>query len=94
MYIQGEKAYDYHVKNYGHPSKFGFMEIDNICKAERWGPERLIGLYKRAGGKYFFAMGAHHDNLDMYDSAQKQVARHVRSMIASPTGRRPRPAFR
>ena len=21
MYIQGEKDYDYHVKNYGHPSK-------------------------------------------------------------------------
>jgi hypothetical protein len=32
-------------------------------------PERLIGLYKRAGAKYFFAMGAHHDNFDMYDSA-------------------------
>ena len=69
MYIQGNKAYDYHVKTYGHPSKVGFMEIDNIWKAEKWDPERLIGLYKRAGAKYFFAMGAHHDNLDMYDSA-------------------------
>jgi alpha-L-fucosidase len=69
MYIQGNKAYDYHVKTYGHPSKVGFMEIDNIWKAEKWDPERLIGLYKRAGAKYFFAMGAHHDNFDMYDSA-------------------------
>ena len=69
MYIQGERDYDYHVKNYGHPSKVGFMEIDNIWKAEKWDPERLIGLYKRAGAKYFFAMGTHHDNLDMYDSA-------------------------
>ena len=51
------------------PPRFGFMEIDNIWKAEKWDPERLIGLYKRAGAKYFFAMGAHHDNLDMYDSA-------------------------
>ena len=24
MYIQGERQYDYHVKTYGHPSKFGF----------------------------------------------------------------------
>jgi alpha-L-fucosidase len=68
MYIQGEKDYDYHVKTYGHPSKFGWMEIDNLWKAEKWDPERLIALYKRAGAKYFFSMATHHDNLDMYDS--------------------------
>ena len=69
MYIQGETAYDYHVKTYGHPSKFGFMEIDNLGKAEKWDPARLMALYKRAGAKYFFALANHHDNLDMYDSA-------------------------
>ena len=68
MYVQGSKAYDYHVKTYGHPSKFGFMEIDNLWRAEKWDPERLIGLYKRAGAKYFFSMATHHDNFDMYDS--------------------------
>ena len=71
MYVQGSKAYDYHVKTYGHPSKFGFMEIDNLWKAEKWDPERLIGLYKRAGAKYFFSMATHHDNLDMYDSTHQ-----------------------
>ena len=69
MYIQGERDYDYHVKTYGHPSKFGFMEIDNLWKAEKWDPARLIALYKRAGAKYFFGLANHHDNLDMYDSA-------------------------
>jgi alpha-L-fucosidase len=49
MYQQGDSAYDYHVKTYGHPSKFGFMEIDNLWKAERWEPEKLMALYKRAG---------------------------------------------
>jgi alpha-L-fucosidase len=68
MYLQGEKDYDYHVRTYGHPSKFGFMEIDNLWKADKWDPERLIGLYKRAGAKYFFALGTHHDNFDAYDS--------------------------
>ena len=68
MYIQGDRDYDYHVKTYGHPSKFGFMEIDNLWKAEKWDPARLIGLYKRAGAKYFFGLANHHDNLDMYDS--------------------------
>jgi alpha-L-fucosidase len=68
MYLQGEPVYDYHVKTYGHPSKFGFMEIDNLWKAERWEPEKLMALYKRAGAKYFFALANHHDNFDAYDS--------------------------
>ena len=68
MYSQGDSAYDYHVKTYGHPSKFGFMEIDNLWKAERWEPEKLMALYKRAGAKYFFALANHHDNFDAYDS--------------------------
>jgi alpha-L-fucosidase len=68
MYLQGDSAYDYHVKTYGHPSKVGFMEIDNLWKAERWEPEKLMALYKRAGAKYFFALANHHDNFDTYDS--------------------------
>jgi alpha-L-fucosidase len=68
MYLQGEKDYDYHVKTYGHPSKFGFMEIDNLWKADRWEPEQLMARYKRAGAKYFFALATHHDNFDAYDS--------------------------
>jgi alpha-L-fucosidase len=68
MYIQGDKDYDYHVKTYGHPSKFGFMEIDNLWKADQWEPEKLMDLYQRAGAKYFFALATHHDNFDAYDS--------------------------
>ena len=68
MYIQGTKDYDYHVAHYGHPSKFGFMEIDNLWKAEKWDPEKLMALYKRAGAKYFVALANHHDNFDAYDS--------------------------
>jgi len=26
----------YHVEHYGHPSKFGFKDIDNIWHAEKW----------------------------------------------------------
>lgn len=71
MYIQGERAYDYHVKTYGHPSKFGFMEIDHLWKAEKWDPARLMALYKRAGAKYFFGLANHHDNMDMFDSTHQ-----------------------
>jgi alpha-L-fucosidase len=68
MYLQGTKDYHYHVEHYGHPSKFGFMELDNLWKAEKWDPEKLMQLYVRAGAKYFVALANHHDNFDAYDS--------------------------
>jgi alpha-L-fucosidase len=68
MYIQGTPDYAYHVAHYGHPSKFGFMELDHLWTAENWNPEKLMALYKRAGAKYFVALANHHDNFDAYDS--------------------------
>ncbi|HWB54740.1 MAG TPA: alpha-L-fucosidase [Tepidisphaeraceae bacterium] len=68
MYIQGMPQYEHHLKHYGHPTQFGFMEIDHLWHAENWNPEKLIDLYKRAGAKYFVALANHHDNFDCYDS--------------------------
>ncbi|MBN1517548.1 alpha-L-fucosidase [Candidatus Sumerlaeota bacterium] len=68
MYMQGSWQYNYHVEHYGHPSEFGFMEVIHRWKADKWEPEKLMELYKRAGAQYFVAMANHHDNLDMYDS--------------------------
>jgi hypothetical protein len=42
MYIQGDWQYDHHVRTYGHPSKFGFMEIQNLWKAENWNPDSAV----------------------------------------------------
>jgi alpha-L-fucosidase len=68
MYLQGDEANTFHVKTYGHPSKAGFMELDNLWKAERWDPAGLMALYVRAGARYFVALANHHDNFDTYDS--------------------------
>lgn len=68
MYIQGERQATWHAQNYGHQSQFGFMEIDNLWKAEKWDPEALINKYKKVGAKYFVALANHHDNFDNYDS--------------------------
>jgi alpha-L-fucosidase len=68
MYLQGARQYDHHVKHYGHPSEFGFMEFDNLWKAENWDPDKLMKLYKAAGAKFFVALANHHDNFDCYDS--------------------------
>ncbi len=68
MYIETDAAYKYHLANYGHPSEFGFKDIIPLWKAERWDPEKLMELYKKAGAKYFFSMGTHHDNFFLWDS--------------------------
>ena len=68
MYTQDSRQNKYHVEHYGHPSKFGFMELDNLWKAEKWDPEKLMQLYQQAGAKYFVALANHHDNFDAYDS--------------------------
>ncbi len=68
MYIQGTDQYQYHIEHYGHPSKVGYKDLVGIWKAEKWEPDYLMGLYKKAGAKYFVSMGVHHDNFDLWDS--------------------------
>ena len=68
MYIEGNGQYKYHVEHYGHPSEFGFKDILPLFKAEKWDPEALVERYKRCGAQYFFVLGNHHDNFDLWDS--------------------------
>ncbi|WPO77851.1 alpha-L-fucosidase [Flavobacterium sp. KACC 22761] len=68
MYEEGSRQYKIHVEKYGHPSKFGFKDVINVWKADKWNPDELVSLYKKAGARYFLAMANHHDNLDLYDS--------------------------
>jgi len=68
MYMQGNRQYEAHLAKYGHPSESGFMEIDNLWKADRWDPEKLMQLYVGAGARYFVALANHEDNFDTYRS--------------------------
>lgn len=68
MYMQGSGQNKYHVANYGPPSKFGYKDVIPLWKAEKWDPEKLMALYKKAGAKYFVSMGSHHDNFFLWNS--------------------------
>ena len=68
MYEPGNKHYKYHLEHYGHPSEFGYKDIIPLWKAEKWDPDRLMQLYKKAGAKYFVSMGSHHDNFFLWNS--------------------------
>ncbi len=72
MYDEGSSQYRWHVENYGHPSEFGFKDVINLWKADKWDPDRLISLYKRVGAKYFFTLGNHHDNFDLWNSKYQE----------------------
>lgn len=68
MYIEGSRQYQYHVEHYGHPSKVGFKDVIASWKGENFDAHSLMGLYKKAGAKYFYSMGVHCDNFDMWRS--------------------------
>jgi alpha-L-fucosidase len=63
--------YEFHVRTYGHPSKYGFKDVIHAWKAENWNPDELVALYKRAGAQYFMALANHHDNFDLWDSTHQ-----------------------
>lgn len=65
LYIRRHRQYEDHLKHYGHPSKVGYKDIIPLWKAEKWDPSRLMGLYQKAGARYFVRMGVHHDNFDL-----------------------------
>ena len=68
MYLEGSAEYKHHVEHYGHPSEVGFKDIIPLFKAEKWNPDKLVEFYKKIGAQYFFALGNHHDNFDLWDS--------------------------
>ena len=68
LYMEGTNEYKHHVAHYGHPSEVGFKDILPLFKAEKWNPDELVAYYKSLGAQYFFALGNHHDNYDLWDS--------------------------
>src|ERR1043166_3928853 len=72
MYIEDQRQYKYHLKHYGHPSRFGYEDLIPLWKGARFDPDYLMGLYKKAGAKYFMSMGVHHDNFDLWNSKHNE----------------------
>ncbi len=68
MYQQGSPDYLDHLARYGHPSTNGWKDIIPLWKAEKWEPDKLMALYKKAGARYFVSMGSHHDDFFLWNS--------------------------
>jgi len=81
LYLEGHPDYLYHLEHYGHPSKFGYKDFIPLWKAERWDPDGLLDLFKRAGAKYFTPCAVH-IRCDHPPRTQLQLVQHQQ-------GRRP-----
>jgi alpha-L-fucosidase len=60
--------YDAHLKRFGHPSEFGYMDVLNAWKAKDFDPKKLMDLYSSCGARYILVQGSHHDNFDLWNS--------------------------
>jgi alpha-L-fucosidase len=69
MYMPGNWQYDFNLKNFGHPSEYGYKDICHNWVIDKWKPEELMDLCLEMGARYFMAMGVHHDNFDCWNSA-------------------------
>jgi len=79
MYMQdvggqtfGKDAYANQLKQYGHPSKFGYKEVLQSWKAEKLDPDALMKYFKEMGAKYFMVLAVHHDHFDDFNSTYQK----------------------
>jgi alpha-L-fucosidase len=68
LYNSDEKAYQNHIKKYGHPSEVGYKEVLRDWNPVNLNPEKLTKIYQDAGARFLMIQGVHHDNYDLWNS--------------------------
>ena len=70
MYDKNDKlgTFDFHKKKYGDPSEFGYKDLVELFKAERYDPEAWADLIAASGAKYAGIAVVHHDGFLLWDS--------------------------
>ena len=68
MYRPGSGQYDYHIKTYGGPEKFGYKDFIPDFTGAKFDPDEWAELFKGAGAQYAGPVGEHHDGFCMWDS--------------------------
>jgi len=69
MYGGNAGIMQWHTQHYGPPTKFGYKDFLPMYTAAKWDPDAWAALFKKAGAKYVFAPGEHHDGFSNWDSA-------------------------
>lgn len=69
MYVQGNAAFDYHVKTFGPQKTFGYKDFIPKFTARKFDPDAWVDLFARAGARFVVPVAEHCDGFAMYDSA-------------------------
>lgn len=59
----------WHADNFGPQEKFGYKDLIPRFTAAKWNPDAWAALFKKSGARAVMAMGQHHDNFALWDSA-------------------------
>jgi alpha-L-fucosidase len=68
MYRPGTEQYEYHVKTYGGPEKFGYKDFIPMFTAEKFDPDEWAELFRYSGAQYAGPVAEHHDGFAMWDT--------------------------
>lgn len=72
LYKPGHRAYENHLKKYGHPSEVGYKEVLRDWNPVKLDPAKLTKIYEEAGARFLMIQGVHHDNYDLWNSKYHQ----------------------
>ncbi|MDR0384468.1 MAG: alpha-L-fucosidase, partial [Prevotellaceae bacterium] len=65
----GRSAWPYHRLTFGHQADFGYKDICNLWKAEKFDAEATVRQFRNWGARYVATMANHHDNFDLFNSS-------------------------
>jgi alpha-L-fucosidase len=68
MYIEGQAAYNNHIRDYGHPSAAGYKDVIRTWNPTALNPAALTQAYSNAGARFLMIQGVHHDQYDNWNS--------------------------
>jgi alpha-L-fucosidase len=68
LYKPEKKAYQNHLKRFGHPSEVGYKEVLRDWNPTKLDPAALTKIYEDAGARFLMIQGVHHDNYDLWNS--------------------------
>ena len=69
MYNPGSREYEYHKKNFGDPSVFGYKDFIPMFKGEKFDADKWVDLFAKAGARFIMPVCEHHDGFAMYDTS-------------------------
>lgn len=67
MYVKGSPEYEFHLKNFGLHTDFGYKDFIPSFTAENWDPEAWANLFEKTGARYVVLVAEHHDGFALWD---------------------------